>query len=44
MGIAFAVSTLALVLSAVAFLGLMQSELGLLDSCYSYSFFHVLLP
>jgi hypothetical protein len=35
------VSTVALVASALAMLGLMQSEGGLLDSCYSYSFFDV---
>ena len=35
------VSTLALVVSCVAFLGLMQSEGGLVDSCHSFSFFDV---
>jgi dienelactone hydrolase len=38
---AWAVSSLALLASSVAFLGLMQSEGGLLDSCYSYSFFDI---
>ena len=36
-----AVSTIALVASAVAMLGLMQSEGGMVDSCYSFSFFNV---
>ena len=40
-GLARIVSGLALLLSAVAFLGLMQSEGGLVDSCYSYSFLDV---
>jgi len=39
--IAWAVSTMTLVISSVAFLGLMQSEGGLLDSCRSFSFFDV---
>ena len=38
---AWTYSTLTLVVSAVAFLGLMQSEGGLIDSCYSFSFFDV---
>ena len=38
MGIASFLSTLSLLLSSVACLGLMQSEGGLIDSCYSYSF------
>ena len=41
MGVAFFLSTLSLLLSSVAYLGLMQSEGGLIDSCYSYSFFDV---
>ena len=39
--LAKAISTVALVVSSIAFLGLMQSEGGLLDSCYSYSFVDV---
>ncbi len=35
------VSTFALFISSVAFLGLMQSEGGLIDSCYSYTFVDV---
>mmetsp|Transcript_94910 Transcript_94910/g.271367 ORF Transcript_94910/g.271367 Transcript_94910/m.271367 type:complete len:177 (-) Transcript_94910:281-811(-) len=40
-GVAYAVSTLSFVLSSVAFLGLMQAEGGILDSCLSYSFVDV---
>ena len=39
--VAYAVSCVALVCSSVAFLGLMQAEGGLFDSCYSYSFVDV---
>ena len=35
------ISTIALLASCVAFLGLMQSEGGLIDSCYSFSFFDI---
>ena len=35
------ISTFALLVSSVAFLGLMQSEGGLIDSCYSYTFVDV---
>lgn len=38
------ISTVALLLSSVAFLGLMQSEGGLLDTCYGYSFAGVDTP
>jgi hypothetical protein len=38
---AWTLSTLTLVVSAVAMLGLMQSEGGLIDSCYSFSFFDI---
>lgn len=41
MTFAWTLSTVALVASTVAFLGLMQSEGGLVDSCYSFSFFDV---
>jgi len=39
--LAWAVSTLSLVASSVAYLFLQQSEGGMLDSCYSFSFFDV---
>ena len=40
-GLAFLVSSLALPVSSGAFLGLMQAEGGLFDSCMSYSFVDV---
>ena len=41
MSFAALVSTVALLVSAIAMLGLMQSEGGIIDSCLSFSFFDI---